>query len=160
MSRSLRTIEIGYYHVINRGVEKRKVFLDSADHHKFMSLIEEFKLDHNFVIHAFCLMANHYHLLIEVKQKNLSTIMHKINSRYSNYFNKKYNRVGHLWQGRFKSWYVKDQRYLTNLTKYIEQNPIRAGITTKIGDFPWSSSTTSSMNLTVDEALELECFHE
>ena len=103
MPRRSRITENGYYHVINRGVEKRKIFLDNDDHHKFINLLDAYRAKYDFVLHAFCLMNNHYHLLIEIKHRNLSEILQKINFLYSRYFNKKYQRVGHLWQGRFKS---------------------------------------------------------
>jgi len=89
------------------------------------------------------LMNNHYHLLIKVKKENLSVIMQKINSRYSIYFNKKYNRVGPLWQGRFKSWFVYDESYLKSLVRYIEFNPIKANITQKIGQYRWAMSSNN-----------------
>jgi len=77
-------------------------------------------------------MSNHYHLLIKINNENLSQIMQKVNSRYSIYFNNKYNRVGPLWQGRFKSWFVFDDNYLSTLVRYIEFNPIKANIAKKI----------------------------
>ena len=127
MPKRPRINENGFYHLINRGVDKRKVFLDRADHIMFLDLLNEYRPIYHFSIHAYCLMDNHYHLLMEIKQQNLSEIMQKINHLYAIYFNKKYNRVGHLWQGRFKSWFVIDVHYFYNLTRYIEQNPIRAG---------------------------------
>jgi len=86
-------------------------------------------------------MSNHYHLLIKINRENLSAIMQKINSRYSIYFNKKYERVGPLWQGRFKSWYVYDTTYLQTLVRYIEFNPIKANITKSIGEYRWAMSS-------------------
>jgi hypothetical protein len=86
-------------------------------------------------------MTNHYHLLLETKSENLSLLARQINSKYAQYFNKEYKRVGPLWQGRFKSWYVYDENYLGNLVRYIEQNPIKAKMTQDIGEYRWSAST-------------------
>ena len=91
------------------------------------------------VIHNYCLMSNHYHLLIETKQENLSKFMRQLNMNYAIYFNKKYKRVGHLWQGRFKSWYVTDEAYLYTLMRYIEQNPLKANMVKELKEYPYSS---------------------
>lgn len=98
--------------------------------------------EYSFEIYSFCLMSNHYHLLLKISDRNLSILMQKINSRYSIYFNHKYKRVGPLWQGRFKSWYVYDENYLHTLVKYIEYNPIKANITQDIGEYPWAMSSS------------------
>ena len=84
-------------------------------------------------------MSNHYHLLIEVHEENLSKFMKQLNANYAIYFNKKYGRTGHLWQGRFKSWYVTDEAYLYTLMIYIEQNPLKANMVQKLGEYPYSS---------------------
>ncbi len=90
-------------------------------------------------IHNYCLMGNHYHLLIEIEQENLSKFMKQLNSNYAIYFNKKYKRSGHLWQGRFKSWYVTDEAYLYTFMLYIEQNPLKANMVQKLELYPYSS---------------------
>jgi len=141
MPRQLRVEEIGFYHIINRGVERRDIFLDDEDHKKFLEIVEEASEVYGFVIHSFCLMNNHYHLLLQTQDTNLSLIMRQINSRYSIYFNNRYKRVGPLWQGRFKSFFVYDENYLTSLIKYIEYNPIKANLTQSIGQFRWSMSS-------------------
>jgi putative transposase len=148
MARKCRFDEIGYYHVINRGVEKRDIFLESADFETFLSIIDEAKGIYCFNLYAYCLMNNHYHLLIETTSANLSVIMKQINAKYSIYFNKKYHRIGPLWQGRFKSWYVHDDHYLELLTKYIENNPIKAQMVMHVGEYPWSSHL--SQETTID----------
>lgn len=140
----------GYYHIINRGVEKRKIFLDEEDHLKFLDIVEDTKKIYRFKLHAYCLMDNHYHLLMETSENNLSLIMKQINSRYSIYFNRKHNRVGPLWQGRFKSWFVHEDSYLESLVKYIEGNPVRAGITEKTGEFRWASKLSLEYEFSQD----------
>jgi len=141
MARKQRIEKIGFYHIINRGVERRNIFLDDEDHNKFLDIIEDSSIIYQFSIYSFCLMNNHYHLLLKTTQENLSLIMRQINSRYSIYFNNKYKRVGPLWQGRFKSWYVFDEVYLNTLIKYIEYNPIKANIATNIFKFKWAMSS-------------------
>jgi len=84
-------------------------------------------------------MDNHYHLLIELQKENLSKFMKQLGMSYSIYFNKKYKRVGHLWQGRFKSWYVTNEAYLYTLIRYIEQNPLKAGMVSSLKEYNFSS---------------------
>jgi REP element-mobilizing transposase RayT len=134
-------IEIpGYYHIINRGVEQRVVFKEEEDYEYFIELLCFQATNYGVTIHNYCLMANHYHLLIEIEDENLSKFMRQINSNYAVYFNKKYKRVGHLWQGRFKSWYVTDEAYLYTLILYIEQNPLKAHMVKSVEEYPYSSA--------------------
>jgi len=91
-------------------------------------------------------MPNHYHLLIETFSNNLSLILRQINSKYSIYFNKKYNRAGPLWQGRFKSFYVHDKKYLDIVAKYIENNPVKAGIANTVKSYSYVSKNTADLN--------------
>ncbi len=134
-------IEIsGYYHIINRGVEQRDIFQEEEDYTYFEELLCTYARSHNITIHNFCLMNNHYHLLIEIEQENLSKFMRQINMNYAIYFNKKNRRRGHLWQGRFKSWYVTDEAYLYTLILYIEQNPLKAKMVTKVEEYPYGTA--------------------
>jgi REP element-mobilizing transposase RayT len=134
-------IEIdGFYHIINRGVEQRVVFKDKEDYEYFEELMCTYARSHNITIHNYCLMPNHYHLLIEVKGQTLSKYMRHLNMNYAIYFNKKYKRSGHLWQGRFQSWYVTDDAYLYTLILYIEHNPVKAGMVNAPEEYPYSSA--------------------
>lgn len=135
MPRRLRIESLGYHHVYNRGVAKGKVFEDEKDKAKFIELMASISKEYKFNIHAFCLMDNHYHILVQNTRENLSSGMRQLNAQYASYFNKRHERVGHLWQDRFKSWYVLDEKYLFTLFKYIENNPIKAGISQKIGEY-------------------------
>ncbi len=136
----LPRIEIpGYYHIINRGVEQRVIFKEKEDYNFFIEQLSILSKNFNITIHNYCLMNNHYHLLIETRDENLSKFMRQVNGVYAIYFNKKYKRSGHLWQGRFKSWYVTDEAYLYTLILYIEQNPLKAKIVKDIADYPYSS---------------------
>jgi REP element-mobilizing transposase RayT len=141
MPRRPRVQYHGYHHIINRGVARGNIFLKDDDYLKFLEILEHTSKIYNFKVHSLCLMTNHYHLLLETKSENLSLLARQINSKYAQYFNKEYKRVGPLWQGRFKSWFVHDENYLGTLARYIEQNPIKANITQDIGAYKWSAST-------------------
>ncbi len=115
------------YHVYNRGVDKRNTFLIEKDHLRFMKSVDQFKNDKNnmFVeILAYCLMPNHFHLLIKQKSENgISIFMHKLGTGYTKYFNKKYNRSGSLFESTFKAKHVKNEEYYKHVSKYIHLNP-------------------------------------
>ena len=141
MPRKVRVEKVGFYHIINRGVAKVNIYLSNEDYLQFLEIVQDASDEYSFEIYSFCLMNNHYHLLLKTYDKNLSAAMQKINSRYSIYFNNKYKRVGPLWQGRFKSWFVYDEVYLHTLVRYIEFNPIKANITQNIGQYTWAMSS-------------------
>ncbi len=140
MPRKPRIEIAGYYHVINRGVEQRVIFKEKEDYAKFEELLCTYAPSYGITIHNYCLMSNHYHLLIEIEKETLSKFMRQINMNYAIYFNKKYKRSGHLWQGRFKSWYVIDEAYLYTLILYIEQNPLKAKMVKKVEEYPYSTA--------------------
>jgi REP element-mobilizing transposase RayT len=94
-------------------------------------------IDH-VTLHDYCLMDNHYHLLIETRKENLAACMRIVNANYAQYFNKRYQRSGHLWQDRYKSKYITSEAYLYTLIRYIENNPIEAGICGKVGEYPFT----------------------
>ena len=135
MPRRYRIAEAGYYHCISRGVERRNVFIEADDYDMFLVILGEAKRDFQIIIHAYCLMTNHYHLLIETTLPNISIVMQQLNSRYSIYFNKKYKRNGHLWQGRFYSCYLYDERHFWYAAKYIERNPIKAAVVDAVNEY-------------------------
>ena len=135
MARRVRIETPGFHHIYNRGVEKRNVYKENADKEKFLRLLCDICDHYDFTVHAYALMDNHYHLLVENRRENLSAGMRQLNSLYAQYFNRKYNRVGHLWQDRYKSWCVLDERYLLTLFKYFEANPIKAGLCEEAGAY-------------------------
>jgi len=139
MARLPRIDLAGFHHVINRGVERREVFIDKEDYSTFLTLLCQQCAKYEVDVHSYCLMSNHYHLLIETHQENLSKFMRAINAQYAAYFNRKYKRVGHLWQGRFKSWFVTDEAYLYTLIKYIEYNPLKAKMIHRLSEYVYSS---------------------
>ena len=128
----------GVYHITIRGVNKETIFLDEADRKMFLRLLKKYKTELNCNVYAYCLMSNHVHLLIEDKQLNIGELMKNITCVYAGEFNKKYNRVGHLFQDRFKSQNVENQNYLLRLIRYIHRNPEKAGIC-KTEKYKWSS---------------------
>jgi REP element-mobilizing transposase RayT len=140
MPRKLRVENCGYHHVYNRGVAKSDIYKDEFDKVKFIEILSQVSREYKFNIHSFCLMDNHYHILVENKKENLSDGMRQINSQYASYFNKRHNRVGHLWQDRYKSWFVLDENYLFTLFRYIELNPVKAKMTKTIGEYKYCAT--------------------
>ena len=142
MSRPLRISYPGaFYHVTSRGNEKRNIFLSVQDRKRFLDYIELANEKFGAIIHCYCMMSNHYHLLLETPHGNLSSIIHHINSSYTTYFNIKRSRSGHLFQGRFKAILVDKEAYLVELSRYIHMNPVRARMVENPWDYKWSSCT-------------------
>jgi REP element-mobilizing transposase RayT len=115
-----------FYHIIVRGNNKQSIFLDDQDRYKYLGLLERYKKQHGFIIYAYTLMNNHVHLLIETLRTPISKIMQVINFTYTSYFNRKHKKVGHLFQGRYKSYLCDRDTYLLALVRYIHLNPVRA----------------------------------
>lgn len=126
------------YHVILRGNAKQDIFLEKQDYGKFIKEICNTKEKYQYELYTYCLMTNHVHLIIYDKGDNLSKSLQSLTVSYSSYWNKKYERVGHLFQNRFLSKNVETEEYLKNLCRYIHQNPHRSGIA-KMEEYPWSS---------------------
>ena len=140
MARPLRIAYAGaFYHVTSRGNEQKDVFKSRRDREKFLEYLASATERYGAAIHAYCLMSNHYHLLLETPEGNLSQIMRHINGAYTTYFNIKRKRAGHLFQGRFKAILVEADEYATELSRYIHLNPVRAGMAENPGEYPWSS---------------------
>ena len=115
--------EKSIFHIMIRSISEIMLFKEDSDKLKYLSLIKKYQIKYQFKIYAYCLMDNHGHLLVDVNGGDISRIMHSINFCYAMYFNRKYNRHGHVFQDRFKSKIVKDDRYLTILSAYIHNNP-------------------------------------
>jgi len=140
MARPLRIeYEGAVYHVTARGNERKDIFFSKIDYDKFLRYLKEAKKKYNILIHCYVLMSNHYHLIIETPEGNLSRAMHFINGSYTTYINIKKKRSGHLFQGRYKSILVDNDNYLLELSRYIHLNPLRAGIIEKPGQYQYSS---------------------
>lgn len=132
----------GYHHVMNRGVNKTNIFNCDLDKDSFMQILNKNAIIHKVVVHDYVLMDNHFHLLIETSKENLSSFMRIVSANYTQYFNKKYKRVGHLWQDRYKSKFITSDNYLYTLIKYIEYNPIEANIASKIGEYKYTLTSS------------------
>jgi REP element-mobilizing transposase RayT len=140
MARPLRIVYPGaFYHVTSRGNEQKDVFKSRRDREKFLEYLGSATQRYGAVIHGYCQMSNHYHLLLETPAGNLSQIMQHINSAYTTYFNVKRKRAGHLFQGRYKAILVEADEYATELSRYIHLNPVKAAMAARPEDWPWSS---------------------
>ena len=140
MSRPLRIEYPGaFYHVTSRGNERKMVFQSTRDKEKYLTYLESAHHRYGAIIHVYCLMGNHYHLLLETPRGNLSKVLHHINGAYTTYFNIKRGRSGHLFQGRFKGILVERDAYCKELSRYIRLNPVRAGMVKIPSEYPWSS---------------------
>ena len=140
MSRPLR-IEYpdAFYHVTARGNERKDIYRDERDRERFLAYLETAVVRYKAVIHVYCLMNNHYHLLLSTPSGNLSQIVRHINGAYTVYFNKRHHRFGHLFQGRYKAIIVDAEEYAGELSRYIHLNPVRAGLVNQPEKYPWSS---------------------
>ena len=140
MARYKRIIsETGIYHVMTRGNNKDDIFIDMEDKEKYLDILMEKREEFNFIVYAYCIMTNHSHIIIKEYEQDLPDIMKKINTSYAIYFNKKYDRVGHVFQDRYKSEAIEDDSYLLTAIRYVHNNPIKAMMVEKCEDFPWSS---------------------
>ncbi len=142
MARQLRIEYPGaLYHVTSRGNEKKDIFRSIKDREKFLSYLSSAWERHGAVFHAWCLMSNHFHLMIETPEGNLSRIMKHINGSYTTYFNVKHKRAGHLLQGRYKAVLVQADTYAAELSRYIHLNPVRAKMVPSPEEYQWSGTT-------------------
>jgi len=129
-----------YYHIYNRGIHKQDIFLEEKDYVFYLQRLRQVKDKQKASVICYCLMPNHIHLLLRQDSKiPIYKVMSCLHTGYSMYFNKKYNKVGHLFQDRFKQKEVKNDEYLLQLASYIHLNPLIDGLAEKLGDYQWSS---------------------
>lgn len=134
MARPLRIEFTGaLYHVTSRGDRREAIYEDDTDRIRFLEVLGQVAADFNWVVHAYCLMTNHYHLVVETPDGNLSKGMRQLNGVYTQYSNRRHRRVGHLFQGRFKAILVDRDSYLLELARYVVLNPVRAGMVSDAG---------------------------
>lgn len=129
----------GIYHVILRGVNKEYIFKGEGDKKKFIDILKQYKEISGYKVYGYCLMDNHIHLLIQEGEEDISTIMKRIGVSYVGWYNNKYERIGPLYQDRYKSEAVEKNPYLLTVLRYIHQNPVKAKMVDRVGDFKWSS---------------------
>lgn len=127
------------YHVTSRGNRKDDIYTNDRDRRLWLRLFADTCADFQWTCHAWCQMTNHFHIVIETKEPNLSKGMAWLNGNFTRIFNKTYNRVGHVFQGRFHAVLVQKQDYLLELARYVVLNPVRAGIVGNAHDWAWSS---------------------
>jgi len=128
------------YHVMNRGHNRERIFGDDDDRHHFLGLLERYRERFGLRLYHYCLMTNHFHVLVQLERPaDLSKWLAGMLRAYVHYFNRRYRFVGHLWQGRFKSPAIQCEGYLLSCGRYIERNPLEAGLVTEPWQYAWSS---------------------
>ena len=152
MARPLRIEYPGaLYHVTSRGNRQEDIYIDDQDRSAFLQVLSRVCDRFNWVCHSYCLMSNHYHLMIETPEANLSRGMRQLNGVYTQNLNRNHGRVGHVFQGRYKAILVQKDSYLLELSRYIVLNPVRAGMVRSAKDWRWSSyQSTAGLVATPD----------
>ena len=157
MARPLR-LELagGLYHVTSRGDDREDIYLDDTDREGWLGVFAQVCARFNWVCHAWCQMSNHYHLVIETPEANLAEGMRQLNGVYTQRFNRRHGRVGHVFQGRYKAILVERDAYLLELARYVVLNPVRAGMVVGPQDWPWSSYAAMCGQAPVPEWLQTD----
>lgn len=127
------------YHVFARGNNREPIFFEESDYQRFLTNLERFRIPLEYTLYAYCLLPNHFHVLIQVDKIDLSKIMQILMTAYTMYINRKYGRVGHVFQGRFQSIIVEKETYLLQVQRYIHLNPVEARLVDRPDMYPWSS---------------------
>ena len=157
MARPLRIEYLGaVYHITSRGNAKNKIFKDDEDRVAFLEVLGSVVKRVNWLCHAYCLMDNHYHLLIETPEANLSKGMRQLNGVYTQTYNRRHNKTGHIFQGRYKAILVEKESYLLELCRYVVLNPVRARIVERPEDWKWSSYSATAGIKKVSQYLTVE----
>ena len=128
------------YHITCRGNERQVIFKDDADRARFLQILTQSLSIYTVKLHTYVLMNNHFHLLVETPLGNLAEFMRKFNITYTSYYNRRHKRIGHLYQGRYKSILVDKSEYLSILSRYIHLNPVRRGLVERAEQWKWSSA--------------------
>ncbi len=147
-------IEGGCYHIIARGNQKQRVFFENQDYETYFDKLKKYKKKHGFSIYGYCLMPNHVHLIGEPKKSvRLIKFMQSLSRSYTEYFNKKYGKVGHLWQNRYISKVIIKDSYMLNCIQYVEFNPLRANLVKSVEEYPWSSFKERTISLNIKSGI-------
>ncbi len=159
MPRIGRAVAAGFpHHVIQRGNNREEVFFDAKDRKKYLALLKKYSVKWESTIISYCLMSNHIHLLTKPKSdESLYKMMQGLTLCYTQYFNRTYQRTGRLWGCRYHSCIVDHEKYLWAVARYVEQNPVRAGMVEKAEDYPYSSAR-AHVNGSKDAVLGEELF--
>lgn len=130
----------GLYHIVQRGHNKARLFEDAKDYRVFKKKIRKCKEKYPLEIYHYCLMPNHFHFLLRIASSNLlPKIIHNISQCYACHYKKRYDHVGYLYQNRYQSYIIENDSYLLTCGRYIERNPVRAGMVVDPSEYPWSS---------------------
>lgn len=129
----------GIYHIIMRGINRQTIFEDKEDCAQFLEALKRYKETSGYQVYAYCLMGNHVHLLMKIGIEPLEQVMRRLCGSYVYWYNNKYQRVGNLFQDRFKSEPVEDDQYFQIVQRYIHQNPVKAGLVKRVEEYKWSS---------------------
>ncbi len=157
MARPLRLEFPGaIYHITSRGDRQEAIYEGDADRQQWLEILSRVCERYNWRIHAYCLMGNHYHILLETADGNLSKGMRQLNGVYTQYFNRQHNRVGHVYQGRYKAILVEKDSYLLELSRYVVLNPVRAGMIKNMDEWHWSSYLVTIGKLPTPDWLEVD----
>ncbi len=157
MARPLRLeLSGGLYHVTSRGDGRENIYLTDADRKAWLDVMAQVCQRFNWVCHAWCQMSNHYHIVIETPEANLSQGMRQLNGVYTQHFNRTHNRVGHVFQGRYKAIMVERDSYLLELARYVVLNPLRANMVEHLEQWPWSSYAANCGQATVPAWLQVD----
>lgn len=132
-------IENGTYHICTRGNNKQDIFLDDKDREEYLMRLKHYAEKYKMCIYAYCLMTNHVHILVYDNKQDISKVMQGLNLSYTLYFNRRHNRTGHLFQGRFTSVLVKSNAQLLHASRYIHLNPVKANMVDETLQYKWSS---------------------
>jgi putative transposase len=147
MARPLRIEQADtFYHVLNRGNERRAIFRDDRDCEEFLGRVGRCSRRFEIDVYAYVLMGNHYHLVVRTRQPNLSAAMHWLQASYTVWHNNRHDRSGHLFQSRFKAFLVQGEDYLRRLLLYVHRNPLRANLVEQLRDYRWSSYLALAYN--------------
>ncbi len=143
--------ESGIYHIMMRGINRQTIFRDKNDKKKFLLTLKYYKKINNFELYCYCLMNNHIHLLVKETSESISNFIKRISSSYVYWYNRKYERCGHLFQERFKSETVESEEYFLTVLRYIHQNPVKAGLVKNVEEYEWSSYNEYMKNATITD---------
>lgn len=157
MGRPLRPVADGLiYHAINRGNNRDRVFTDDADFRAFLEALSQTKVRYPFALFGYALMKNHFHLLLRPEDgQSISRILQSLTVTHTWRYHRRNATVGHVWQGRFKSPVIQDDEHLLTVLRYIEGNPLRAGIVADLKDYPWTSYATHGLGQACELLSEL-----
>ena len=146
-------IKTSYFHVIVQGINKSFIFNNPTDIKHYIKVLYELNNDYHIEIIAYCIMNNHAHILLQTENIcNLSQYMHRVNTKYAMYFNKKYNRIGYVFRDRYKSEGIYSEDHLYNCIKYIYDNPVKAGLCTKPEDYKYSNYNEKKYQLSINNS--------